>query len=168
MLKRKDTNGQNETINVSVTVLHADGNYPSAKVVNNFYGDVFADSKRPADIDDAKKLQLREEILEYVGKLEGFVTEKWVDRVEAIWYSIITLPILDPIIYTPGKQDSNFNRNLVANIVHMMRTKGIYRKDTDKAYTIALDGDYEKPVRGALPYDPEDKKICEAVKKQFK
>lgn len=168
MIRQKNKDENETTVNVTVTVLHADGNYPSARTVNNFYGDVFADRKKLADIDDAKKLQLREEILEYVSRLEGFVTEKWADRVEAIWYNIITLPMLDPVIYKPGKQDANFNRNLVANIIHMMREKGIYRDDTDYAYTIALDGDVEKPVRLSLPYNPEDKKICAAVKKQLK
>ena len=152
-----------DVYNISVNVGYAESVNPSAKVVNIYQGERAARGARQKGEDELDKIALREEIMAYVGKLEGFATEKWAERIEPLWNTILALPAVSAEVYNPGKQRCAFNRNLIAHIVTLLRDGGVYKEDSDKAYAIALEGDYETPVRGQLAFEPEDQRIVNAV-----
>lgn len=63
------------------------------------------------------------------------------------------------LIFNPGKQqDTNFNRNLVANIIHYLDGRGVYKDNYNAAlFAQILEGDKDHSVRSALgKYPSED------------
>lgn len=154
-----------DTYNITVTVGYAESVNPSAKYVNIYQSERAARGVRQQGEEELDKIALKEEIMEYVGQLDSFATEKWAERIEPLWDTILALPSVSVKVYNHGKQDCNFNRNLIAHIVRLLRDGGVYQKDSDKAYAIALEGDYETPVRGQLALKPTDKKVVDAVNK---
>ena len=64
---------------------------------------------------------IRTEIMHYVSCLRPHVAKDKRDRYMQLWDRILGLPVVEKEIYDPGKQqDTNFNRNLVANIIHCL------------------------------------------------
>lgn len=143
---------------IDIKIGYAQNVNPNAKTVINYnYGNQkpdFGDDNR--EMPDEEKAALKTMILDYIAPLKAFVIEAWSNKIDALWDKIIGLKEVDAVIYKHGKQDSPYNRNLVANIICMMRDSGIYKDDTDRAYTIALEGDYEKPVRPQLSTKPSE------------
>lgn len=156
--------GSGDTYNITVTVGYAESVNPSAKYVNIYRGVKPARGTGSEGEEELDKIALKEEIIQYVSKVEQFATEKWSEKIEPLWNTILSLPLVDAKVYKSGKQNANFNRNLVANIIRLLRENGVYELGTDKAFTIALDGDYESPVRAALALKP-DTKTAQAILK---
>lgn len=77
-----------------------------------------------------------------------------------IWEDILNLPEVASKVYKPGKQwGTNFNRDLVANILYHLRTRKIYDvvyKDNynGAALAQALEQDKEHSVKHALRENP--------------
>lgn len=143
---------------IDIKIGYAQNVNPNAKTVINYnYGNQkpeYGDDDR--EIPDEEKAALKVMILDYIAPLKAFVTDGWTNKIDKLWEKIFALKEVDAKIYKHGKQESPFNRNLVANIISMMRDAGIYKKDTERAYTIALEGDYEKPVRPQLSTKPSE------------
>lgn len=158
-----------DVYNISVTVGYAESVNPSAKVVNIYQGERAARGARQQGQgqdqgqEELDKIALREKIMAYVGKLDGFATAKWAERIEPLWETILALPDVSAEVYNHGKQKCAFNRNLIARMVRLLREGGVYKVDSDKAYAIALEDDHETPVRGQLAFVPENPKIVNAV-----
>ena len=108
---------------------------------------------------------IRTEILNYVSCLRPHVLKDKRDRYMQLWDGILCLPVVEKEIYDPGKQqDTNFNRNLVANIIHYLDRFDFYEEVYNAAaFTYALEADKEHSVRRALAKDPPDE-IAHAVK----
>lgn len=154
-----------DTYNISINVGYAESVNPTAKTVNIYQSERAARGARQHGEEELDKIALKKEIMEYVGRLNDFATEKWAERIEPLWNTILELPSVSAKVYDHGKQDCTFNRNLIARIVKILRVGGVYKKNTDKKYAIALEGEYETPVRGQLAFEPEDKGIVNAVNK---
>lgn len=103
-----------------------------------------------------EKQAIRTEILAYVSKLRPFLNDDWKSRYQKIWEELLSLDIIDSSVYVIGRQkDTNFNRNLVANIIHFLDSQKAYKNDySASAMAIALEGTAEHSVRGALGKDP--------------
>lgn len=113
------------------------------------------------------KAQLRKEIIEYVGRIESFYSVAWQQHYKELWNDILDMPSVAIKVYDHGhQQDTNFNRNLVGNIIGYLDRFALYQ-DTivpgTFTHKLAKDGK-GKSVRDALggALDPE---ICEAIKR---
>ncbi len=111
---------------------------------------------------------IRTEILNYVSRVRPLLTDETKSTFMKMWEEILDLPAVETLVYKTGKQQgTNFNRNLVANILYHLRTRKIY-KDTYKSnyngasMTEALEGDKDHPVKHALREDPPAD-VCEAI-----
>lgn len=102
------------------------------------------------------KTAIRSEILSYANRVRPYLTDEWKSRYTKTWEEILDLDIINQSIYTPGKQQgTNFNRNLVANIIHFLDSQEAYRENYNAStMAIALEGDKDHSVRGALGKDP--------------
>ena len=111
--------------------------------------------------------RVRDMIIEYVGRLMPVVVTDFRDRFLKIWLEILEQDAVSQVVYDRGRQQGTlFNRNLVAQISHMM-IGGLIIKDTsDVRMAELLEPEKGKnhPVRGALGLSPEDKQVKKAVK----
>ena len=135
-------------------------------VINNHYGE--SGKAKPQTDKETSKADLlvrRGEIMQYVGNLRPYVSEKWKNRYEAVWHAILDLPAVAAVIYEPGKQkDTSFNRNLVANIIYIMCGRRILIESNATKLTEALEGDKDHSVRAQLRAEPADAVLLREVK----
>ena len=132
---------------------------PAATTVINNYGPR-GNKKDIKDVTRPDLAPIRTEILDYVGRLRTSVTDKWKSRYEKLWEGILDLDVVAAKVYDPGKQQkTNFNRNLVANIIYYL---GCYGQLEDRIYgdynasllTELLEVDKDHPVRAELRKSP--------------
>ena len=97
-------------------------------------------------------------IIDYVMRLHpSHVRQEWQEKYQALWKSILELPAVACKVYDKGRQQgTTFNRNLVANILHLMaerRVLTINANPTEMAKL--LEGDANASVRAKLGEMPE-------------
>lgn len=131
-------------------------NATSVTVNHNYYGDKKSQAKVKDEDDNIDTTPIRTEILNYVSCIRPHLKDEWKNRYMKLWEGILDLDVIAAVIYTPGKQKgTNFNRGLVANIIHYLGSrhlfKGAYSPTT---MAIALEGDKDHTVRGALSKAP--------------
>lgn len=166
--------GQNNTF---VNIGHVENYNPNATTVNNTYygtreGRGHSEPEKPnssairsmLEKDLIDKTPIREKILNYVSCIRPYLAEKWMQSYMKFWEGLIDLDVMSIDLYDHGKQQhTNFNRDLVANIIHYLDSKGFYKKQYNSSeMTRALEGDADHPVRRALRNDP-DTKYCDAI-----
>ena len=112
---------------------------------------------------------IRTEIMHYVSCLRPHVAKDKRDRYMQLWDRILDRPVVEKEIYDPGKQqDTNFNRNLVANIIHCLDRFDFYEEIYNAAaFTYALEADKDHSIRRALGQDPSNE-ITDAIKNLLK
>ena len=162
------------------------GTYNNAAVINNYYGtngEQYREKKKQEgtendtpdnpdhSVPDNRRLDRREEseeeinrsriraeILDYVSRVRPLVRLDKRDRYMQMWEGILELDAVRPFVYKTGKQKrTSFNRKLIANILHHLDTRHIYKapyKASDLA--LALEDDYEMSVRGELGKYPSE------------
>ena len=102
-------------------------------------------------------------ILNYVSCIRPFVKDELDKLYMALWARILEHDAFKVDLYDPGKQACQFNRNLVANILHYLDGKKFYKVEYNQSeFTRKLEGDDQNPVRKALRNDP-DEKYCRVV-----
>ena len=83
--------------------------------------------------------KIREDIIEWVSRLHCYVAQSMQTKYVSLWQSIISLHELEDEIYRPGKQKNvTFNRNLVANIICILKRKGVIYETNDTLLSKAL------------------------------
>ena len=99
---------------------------------------------------------IRTEILNYVSCLRPQLKDEWKGSYMKLWEGILDLDIIASEVYHPGRQQgTNFNRNLVANIIHYLDSRGLYKSEYNASnMAIALEDDKDHSVRGVLAKDP--------------
>ena len=66
----------------------------------------------------------KETIMEYVDRLKPMVREECLQRYDEMWNGILELKEVKLQVYDKGKQqNTTFNRNLVAQIIHVISSK---------------------------------------------
>lgn len=102
------------------------GNFPNAQI-NVLTGDgvqiSYESAKQNAQKEDDSKTQKqgKDAIMEYVGRLKPVVKEQYLDHYDQIWEGILEINQVKAVIYNKGKQqDTTFNRNLLAKIIHQV------------------------------------------------
>jgi len=146
-------------------------------VINNNYG-VGEDGAKPKakktmkdmlDQDLIDRTPIVKEIMNYVSCIRSFVCDEWKDRFMQLWEDILNLPEVADVVCDPGKQQgTNFNRKLVAGILHFLDSQKVYNGPFNaKAMTEALEDDWEHSVRRELAGEPSDE-IKAAIKQLIK
>jgi len=103
---------------------------------------------------------IRTEILNYVSRVRPLLKEEAKSTFMKIWEDILNLPEVEKKVYKPGGQwGTNFNRDLVANILYHLRARKIYAvvyRDNYNGAALAevLEGDKEHSVKHALRDEP--------------
>lgn len=107
----------------------------------------------------------KEAIIEYVMRLKSLVKVEYQERYEELWMGILDLNEVRLQVYNKGKQqDTTFNRNLVAQIIHLLINR-IFLPSTKMAQMaeqLEPEKGVEHPVRKKLGEAP-DKKIKKSV-----
>ncbi len=113
---------------------------------------------------------IRTEIMNYVSCVRPLLRDEYKSSFMKLWDDILHLPEVDSKVYQKGKQQgTNFNRDLVANILYHLRERKIYKdvyKDNYNGAAIAqaLEGDKDHSVKHALRAEPP-KDVRDAVDK---
>lgn len=133
-------------------------NATSVTVNHNYYGDKKGSVRASEDKDTIDTTPIREEILNYVSCLRPQLKDEWKSSYMKMWNGILDLDVIAGAVYKTGKQqDTNFNRALVANIIHYLDSRHIYKEAySPTAMAIALEGDKDHSVRGPLSKDPSE------------
>lgn len=143
--------------------------------VNN-YGDGGQGAKTSEKADNRDVMDLRDltsvrdEIIKTVSVLTGFVTPDWKRSYLRLWDGLLSIPEIEAQIYDPGQQKgTEYNRNLLANIIHYLgtnRIKGssVYGDYNATYLTKQMGFKIEHPIRGALGHNPSAE-IVECLKK---
>ncbi len=146
-----------------INIQHADSVNPNATSVtvnHHHYGDskTAAHKAKGNDADNIDTTPIRTEILNYVSCLRPQLKDEWKNKYMKLWEAILDLDIIESQVYISGKQkNTNFNRNLVANIIHYLDDHQIYRNEYNAStMAIFLEGDKDHSVRAALGKDPSD------------
>ncbi len=132
-------------------------------VINNHYDGLPADSSStsrhtspaPSQSESTDTCPIHDEILRYVSRVRPLLVEEHRAGFQQLWTDILALPEVAADIYRPGKQQgTNFNRNLVANILHQLGEHGFFGQYNAAALTEHLEGDKDHSVRAALGQSP--------------
>lgn len=120
--------------------------------------------------DNAAREQGKAAIMEYVGRLKPLVVSNMIGKYDEVWLRILELDEVKCMVYDRGRQqNTTFNRNFVANIIHLMRDDGMYlpgTNDVTMAEYLEPQKGKEHPVRGSLGLSPENK-VKMAIEKVF-
>jgi hypothetical protein len=144
------------------------GNFPNAQI-NILTGDGVHISYESSEkeTNELKMEGIRKSVMDYVGRLMPVVAADFRDHFSKIWQEILEQEAVSRVIYERGSQKGTlFNRNLVAQISHMMVIGGVILKDTtDVRMAELLEPEKGKKhsVRGALALSPDDKQVKKAV-----
>ena len=116
------------------------------------------DLKEKKDVSDTSLQQGREAIMEYVDRLKPLIRQEYQERYDELWMGILELKEVREEVYDKGKQqDTTFNRNLVAQIFHMMAEKicAPTIKVAHMAERLEPDKGVDHPVRKKLAETPK-------------
>ena len=143
---------------MEINIKHVDNFYTTAPAFtdNNNGAHVSRQDAGPRSAVPKDTAQLRGEILNYVSRLRSCLSDDWKSSYLRTWGDILDIEAVSLSVYNPGKQQkTNFNRTLVANIVHYLHGKGAYVGNYNAAqFAHLLEGSKDHPVRSALGKDP--------------
>lgn len=119
------------------------------------------EKKRVGDL--AENPQIRKEILKYLENVLPLVRPERKDIFIKMWEGILEIDAVKEAIYKTGKQKrTNFNRTLIARILHHLDARQMYAKPFKASdFARALEGKYESSVRGELGKFPTDQMCYE-------
>lgn len=133
-------------------------------VINNNYGTRKPHNAGGQGVTEVDKDDVRPKIIKYVEKTLDYVAEDWKNKFKPLWEDILKIKEVDAAVYNPGDQEgTTFNRVLVAGIIRILKDKEVYKKCTNTALGIALEGTYEHHVRQEIGKYPSQE-IQAAVK----
>lgn len=152
------------------------GNFPNAQinVIPGDHAQISYEAQKSRDKNQNDSYQQKKEaILEYVGRLKPVVKEECLGQYERIWEGIMELSQVKDVIFDKGKQqDTTFNRNLVAQIIHQI-SSFVYlptANTVQMAECLEPEKGVDHPVRqklGETPDKPIKKSIEEFLKEVF-
>ena len=120
-------------------------------------------AKGPMEMRDLPPI--REQIMTYVSCLntKDLVNPEWLGKKYMdLWNAILDLPEVEDQVYKPGKQqNTEFNRNLVGNIIYYLATrkedkKRVFKELNATLYAEKLEANPEHSVRLAMGKLPSD------------
>lgn len=155
--------GSNNTFVVAGKIEHS---YSNVNTVNNTYyngqdvnkcGGKCSRSSGPA-ADTIDTDPIREEILRYVSSVRPLLSDAWKQPFMQLWGEILGLQAVAEEVYECGKQQgTNFNRSLVAQILHYLDRQRFYQDPySATAMAVKLEGSKEHTVRNSLGQLPPE------------
>lgn len=144
---------------------------PNATTVINYnYGEKSKTASSPDNnMTDDEREHLKTEIMTYVSRIKQYVAKEWKNRYETTWRSILDIPEVKSLVFSPGKQkDTLFNRNLVANIIYIMCNAGLFDDTNATTLAVALEDNKEHSVRSQLGKEPADELLVKHVRALLK
>ncbi len=136
-------------------------------IINNNYG-TRVKPHFSQDTTEVDKEQIRPKIISYVKKTIDKVSPDWKNKFEALWQDILNLNEVDIMVYNPGEQmGTDFNRVLVAGIIHVLMDAKVYVKCTYTSLAILLENNEDHHVRQELGKYPSEE-IQTVVKQLLK
>ena len=126
------------------------------------------ETQKPIAVEHASP-QGKEAIMEYVGRLRPLVKEQYQERYDQIWEGILEISQVKAMIYNKGRQqDTTFNRNLLAQLIHQVDVIYLPTANTVQMATyLEPEKGVDHPVRQKLGEVP-DKAIKKAVEEYMK
>lgn len=122
----------------------------SGAKIGNFVMDNHGTMTLSASVADDKKEAgepspwAKDQIMEYVGRLKPLVKEELRESYEGLWMEMLELEEVKQQVYNKGKQqNTTFNRNLVARIIHQIGNKVYLVGINDQQYA-----EYLEPGKG--------------------
>lgn len=100
------------------------------------------------------------DIHEYTHRVKNMLAVDWTpERYDTLWNTILEMPAVKSIAKKVGKQqNTTFNRNLIANILHTMMDNQVFAPSVNnQAMCEALEGTKDHSVRSALGTSLNDK-----------
>lgn len=120
---------------------------------------------RQKDEDADASSAAKDDILKYVNRLKPVVKTEYQDCYDEMWQGILELKEVKLHIYNKGKQqDTTFNRNLVAQIIHLISGR-VFVPQTNNSQMVEFlepEKGYNHPVRQKLGESP-DKVIKKSI-----
>ena len=110
------------------------------------------------------------DIREYTGRLKNMLAADWTpEQYDDLWDAILDMPAVKQIAKTVGKQqDTTFNRNLIANILHTMKDNNVFAPTVNfQAMSEALEGTKDHSVRQSLGTSLKDKILKENIERMI-
>lgn len=160
-----------------INIQHVENYNPNATTVINNYGTregrekrfCGEESKSKNSLNDIREIPpIRQQILAYVSRINSIVNDDKKSGYMKMWNDILELQVVADKIYDPGKQQgTNFNRNLVANVIHYLNNQNIFRDYVPAHISTLLEGSSEHSVRGELGKDPSDDAIVSRLNRYF-
>ena len=144
------------------------GHFPNAQI-NILPGDGVHVSYESSEkkTNELKMEGIRKSVMDYVNRLMPVVAADFRDHFSKIWQEILEQEAVSRVIYERGSQKGTlFNRNLVAQISHMMVIGGVILKNTPDVRMAELlepEKGRNHSVRGALALSLDDKLVKRAV-----
>lgn len=169
--KRQDNPGTGNTYQETHinTVQNYNNNVETVNSITTI--NVYGDTKRAKDMfkelmPETDKAQRMAEIMQYVLKLKDYVAPQNKAIYEKLWQTILDITEVSAVVCEPGtQQKTTFNRKLVANILHMMIEKDVFKDRNATNIAIVLEGNKDHSVRCNLGANPEDKVLKLKVEK---
>lgn len=152
-------------------------NAGAQNVIINHFGGKKASTEEHRDEETTKRmdeellarreLEVKETILQYVGKLIGFVDDFWKEKYLLLWQNILNIPAVRNIIYDPGIQrNTPFNRKALGNILYLLKNNGVFKPETSAtSIASALEGNPNASIRINMGQKPDSNEISDNVKK---
>lgn len=142
------------------------GNFPNAQI-NILTGDgVHISYESENKVQKEKHEGIKQSLMDYVGRLMPVVATEYRNQFMQIWTEILEQDAVSSLIYDRGRQQGTlFNRNLVAQISHMMVGGVIIEKADPTRMAELLEPQKGKnhSVRLALAVSPDNKQVKKAV-----
>ena len=141
---------------MEINIQHVDNFHAFAPLNSNKGTHARPSGCAPQPNDTTDVAALRSEILAYVNRLRPCLSDGWKSSYQNIWEDILSLEVVSSSVCIPGKQQgTNFNRSLVAGIIHYLHGRGAYAGSYNAArFAEHLEGDKDHSVRSALGRDP--------------
>lgn len=118
------------------------------------------------EVDDSSNIF--NDIREYTGRVKSMLAADWTtDRYEALWDAILEMPAIKTMAKKVGKQqNTTFNRNLIANILHTMMDKHVFGPSANnQTMCETLEGSKDHSVRSALGTAIKDRVLKAEIEK---
>ena len=154
-----------------IDALMKKGDLKIAQLILEYNGTTFIGEQggKTSKASDNGSGSAKDDIMEYLGRLRPLVKEQYLERYDQIWEGILDISQVKAVIYNKGKQqDTTFNRNLLAQLIHQVEI--IYLPTANNAQmTTYLEPERgaDHPVRQKLGEVP-DKTIKNAVEEYMK
>lgn len=160
MDKKKKGNPDTGNSYTEIHIDHVQNFNPNATTVINITysgSEKYEKHQASGNSKGVEKDVIRPEIIKYIMKILDYVSAEWKNKYDTLWEDILDIKDVDAEVYNKGGQKgTEFNRVLVAGIIHVLKDSKVYIKCTYTALATALEKNQDHHVRQELGKYPSD------------